>query len=261
MITNRIYARVRTVLMVLVLFVSLKTFPQETDSLHRVAHIDGSVTLTNNGISTIPSFTLGKPALLFALSAGRKFRFEPEFRLSWEAKPWMFIFWGRYDGWKPGRHVVRPGVNMQFNFKEVEVAGQGSAREFQAVSRFLSADLSYNCLVTKNSGAGAYYLYSRSLENEGPFNLHYLALKYNFLNITLPANLFAKFAPQIYYLRVDETDGYYFTETLTLAKKNCPVSVSSIVTTPIKTHILINNHLVWNVNLTYSFRHAYVRKF
>ncbi len=246
-------------LVVLILF-SFTAFPQKTDSLTTTDHLSGAVTFTNNGISTIPSFTLGKPAFLFFMSAGNKFRFEPEFRLSYEGKPWMFIFWWRYDLWKSGRHYVRPGVNMQFNFKEVAVTDQGIAREFQSISRFLSGDLSYNCLVTKNSSTGVYYLYSRSLESSGPFNLHYLALKYNFLNIRLPGNFFMKFVPQAYYLRVDRTDGFYFTETLTLAERNFPFSISSIVTTPLKTNILINNHLVWNINLTYSFNKEYVRR-
>ena len=68
-----------------------------------------------------------------------------------------------------------------------------------------------------------------------------------------------KFTPQVYYLRLDEHDGFYFTETLTLAKRGFPFSVSSIITNPIKTRILINNHLVWNINLIYSFNYNFVK--
>jgi hypothetical protein len=81
----------------LLLFVLLSlfhfSFPQKTDSTKIARHIGGAVTVTNNGISLIPNFTLGKPAAIFDLSVGgKKLSFEPQFRFALEGKPWSFIF-------------------------------------------------------------------------------------------------------------------------------------------------------------------------
>jgi hypothetical protein len=96
-------------------------------------------------------------------------------------------------------------------------------------------------------------MYSHTLEKFGLNDLHYLAFRGNFLNIVLTDQIYIKFAPQVYYLKIDKNDGLYFSEILTLARKCFPLSVSSIVTSPIKTRIPTNNHLVWNINLIYAF--------
>ena len=103
-------------------------------------------------------------------------------------------------------------------------------------------------------------MYSHSLEKHGLKSLNYLALRNSFLHIGLTEHFFMKFTPQVYYLKVDKNDGFYFSETLTLAKTNFPLMLSSIITTPIKTRILINNKLAWNINLTYAFKNEYIKK-
>ena len=52
---------------VLLLF-TLSSFSQKTDSTKSTSHFSGSVGVTNNGISLIPTFPLGKPATILNLS-------------------------------------------------------------------------------------------------------------------------------------------------------------------------------------------------
>ena len=68
-----------------------------------------------------------------------------------------------------------------------------------------------------------------------------------------------KFAPQIYYLSIGKSDGYYYTATLTLAKKNSPFSISFLFNKVIETEIKASKDFVWNVSLIYSFNNKYVR--
>ena len=63
----------------------------------RHASVLGAITVTNKGISLIPSFTLGKPATLIDLVTRKaELSFEPQFRVGLDGKPWSFVFWGRY---------------------------------------------------------------------------------------------------------------------------------------------------------------------
>ena len=73
-----------------------KVFSQETDSTKHAKYFGGGVTVTNNGISLLPTFTLGKPAAIFDMKVGGRLTFEPQFRVLLEGKPWSFIFWWRY---------------------------------------------------------------------------------------------------------------------------------------------------------------------
>lgn len=44
------------------------SFSQQNDSTSKSLQLKGAVTVTNKGISFVPTFTLGKPAAIFNLS-------------------------------------------------------------------------------------------------------------------------------------------------------------------------------------------------
>jgi hypothetical protein len=69
------------------------SFSQTTDSTKKEFFLKGAVTFTNKGISFVPAFSLGKPAVIFDLSMGKsKLFFEPELRVSLKGKPWSYLF-------------------------------------------------------------------------------------------------------------------------------------------------------------------------
>jgi len=81
-------------------------------------HVAGAVTVTNKGISLVPTFTLGKPATIFDLSMGkRKLYFEPQLRFALEGKPWSFLFWWRYRLLSKNKMAVTLGGHPAMNFK------------------------------------------------------------------------------------------------------------------------------------------------
>jgi hypothetical protein len=69
-----------------------------------------------------------------------------------------------------------------------------------------------------------------------------------------------KLNPQIYYLKLDRQDGFYFTSSLTLAKKNFPLIIQSTINKIIDTHIAGSKNILWNVSLVYSFNKNYVSR-
>ena len=66
-----------------------------------------------------------------------------------------------------------------------------------------------------------------------------------------------KVNPQFYYLKLDDEDGFYFTSSMTLVKKNFPLSVSAIINKVIQTNITASENFVWNASLVYSFNKKY----
>jgi hypothetical protein len=66
--------------------------------------------------------------------------------------------------------------------------------------------------------------------------------------------------PEIYYLRINNNEGYNFTSSLTLSRKNCPVLLSGFINKTIKSNIPGSRNFVWNVSLIYSFNREYVKK-
>jgi hypothetical protein len=80
-------------LIAIFLLLAQYSFAQKIDSTKRQHSFTGAVSITNNGISLVPTFSLGKPAAMVTLVVGKgKLRFERDMRFSLEGKAWSFLF-------------------------------------------------------------------------------------------------------------------------------------------------------------------------
>ena len=251
----------KAILLFVFLNFTYSSFSQKTDSTKLLRHIGGAVTVTNNGISFIPNFTLGKPAAIFDLSVGgKKLSFEPQFRFALEGKPWSFIFWWRYKLFQDDKFQVTMGAHPAFLFKTSTFLIDSIPIEKIVAERYLAGELSSNYLLAKNISIGLYYLYGHGIEIDAIRNTHFLALRSNFSDMKLTKHFFLRFNPQFYYLKMDENDGFYFSSTLTLARRNFPLSISALINQTIQSEIPADKDFVWNVSLIYSFNEEYIEK-
>lgn len=246
-------------MIIALLQLALFSFSQTIDSTREISHFSSAVSVTNNGISLIPTFSLGKPAAIFNMSVGkRKWSFEPELRFALEGKPWSFIFWWRYKLLTTKKFRVNVGAHPALNFKTETIAVNGDPKDVIVTQRYLAGELSPNYLLSKNLSVGMYYLHGRGMEEDAPRAVHFLTLNSNFSNVKLTEQFFLRFTPQFYYLKLDRQDGFYFTSTLTLAKRNFPLSLQSIINKTIQTNIGGSKNFVWNATLIYFFNKEYV---
>lgn len=247
-------------LVVLLFLTTTSLFAREKDSTNVDNAFNGYVTVTNKGISTIPNFTLGKPAAILNMSIGRKIRFEPEFRFALEGKPWMFIFWWRCNLAKSERFYLRLGANPTFAYKHLSLMSNGIKNDYLVSYRTLTADLTPVYALSKGISIAAYYMYVYGIEDFTTRNTHYLALRGYFSNIHLSDQFFLKFNPQFYYLYQDKLQGTYFNATLSLNKRNFPFALASLVSKPIRTEIPVGKEFLWNASVIYYFNSVYRRK-
>jgi hypothetical protein len=237
---------------------SFSSFSQTADSTKVVSHFGSFIALTNKGISSLPNLTLGKPAVIVYLSAGRNLRFEPEFRIGLNAKPWMFIFWWRYDLANTDRLFIKARVNATVVFNTIQVTTNNGMNDIVGASRTLTGDLASSYFLTKNIGIGPYYLYTYGIEENAIKNTHLLGLRISFLNLNLSHQFFMGLNPMVYFLKMDKNVGYYANATLTLARRNFPLSISALINKTIQTEIPIGENLLWNVSLIYTFNKNYI---
>lgn len=236
------------------------TFSQKSDSTKVPVYFGGTVTLTNKGISSIPNLTLGKPAAIIYLSVGKKFRFEPEFRLALEGKPWMFIFWGRHDFLNTDKFFIKMRTNVTVSFNTISVTTDNISSNILRANRTLTSDLVAYYLLTKNISIGPYYMYIYGVDSYAIKNTHFIALRAGLSNIKLSDQFYIGFNPQVYFLKMDKTHGFYFNSTLTLAKRNFPLSVSTLINKTIRTEIPLGENFLWNVSLIYTFNKKYLEQ-
>lgn len=238
---------------------SLSGFSQTNDSTKIIHHFSGAASITDNGISLVPSFSLGKPAALFLMSfGGKRFSIDPDIRFALDGKPWTFLFWARYKVFTEGRFRMNAGTHLGLNFRTTNIEINNTVTENTVVKRYLAAELAPNYFVAKNICIGSYYLYSRGIDNGTVKNTHFITLNANFSYIPIIKQFYLRVNPQVYYLYQDSKDGYYFTSGFTLAKSNFPLSLSSIINKKIRSNIPGSKDFVWNISLVYSFNRNYI---
>ena len=220
-----------------------------------------AVSITQNGFSFIPSFSLGKPAIILEPSVGNKrFSFEPQFRFALEGKPWSFLFVYRYKVIVKGKFQLQLGGHIPaLVFSTQSVSRNGVTDDVIVTQRFLAAELVPNYILSKNVSIGLYLLRGHGFDKGGVQDSYFAGFRSTITNINITKQLFLKFNPQVYYLKTDDKDGVYFTNTLTLAMRNFPLSISNIVNKAIQSEIPAKD-FDWNVSLVYSFDKNYIRR-
>src|SRR5947209_12032526 len=115
-------------------------FSQKVDSTKKINHFGASVSVTNNGIAFVPAFSLGKPAVVFDMSAGRRLSFDPQFRFALDGKPWAFLFSWRYKLLSNTKFRLVIGAHPSLNFKTVSLTTDRVSTTSTIVRRNLTAD-------------------------------------------------------------------------------------------------------------------------
>lgn len=250
-----IYLIKSKVILLLLILIHLNCFlfAQQADSLKTKVQVSGAISVTNNGISIIPTFMLGKPASIFDIVIRQKnFSFEPQLRFAIEdVKPWSFVFWLRYKLIQTKKFKMSIGAHPAAAFSNTTAIVNGASKDLITVRRFFAGELTPTMILSKNVSIGVYYLYARGLA-DATKNTNYVGLIGNFSNIKLGKDYYFKASPQLYYLQLDENDGFYATSTFSFTKRNFPLSISSILNKKMQSTI-VSEDFVWNVSLVYSY--------
>ena len=182
-------------------------FSQAADTTKRIVTFNVSISITNNGFSLIPAFSLGDPAAIVVLYAGgKRLSFEPEFRYSLDGRPWSFIFIWRYKAIKKEKFQLSFGTHFPaLNFVSNAAIINGVEHDAIRARRFFPViELFPNYYIKKDISVGMYYQYAYGIEKDLAKHTHFVSLRANFSNIPIQGKYYLRFNPQFYYLRMDK---------------------------------------------------------
>jgi len=179
------------------------------------------MSLTNNGISFVPNFSLEQPAALLNLTLEKgRFSFEPEFTFSLEeGRAWYQVYWLRYKILNEGKLRLRAGGHLGLNFAKILDA---SDNEVIKTERYLVAELAPSYEYSESSSVGLQYMIARGYDIVNEDIQHFLSLNAHFSNIKI-------------------------------SKTNFPLSFSTVMNKTLSSDIAGKDFL-WNMTLTYNFR-------
>lgn len=217
------------------------------------------LSLTNNGFSIIPAFTLGKPAALLDMKMGNKrLSFEPQFRFALEGRPWSFVFIYRYKAIMRSKFQLTIGGHIPgLNFVTRPIEVNGVVEDMSVARRFLAGEIIPKYTFSNKVSVSIYYLRGHGFQEDGPEDSNFLSLQGSFSKIKVAGKVYVDFNPQLYYLTVDADDGFYVNASATLGIRNFPVTISGIVNKTIQSDIPTKD-FDWNISLVYTLDKNFV---
>lgn len=228
---------------------------REPDTTRSVFQFSGTISVTTNGISPIPAFSLDKPAVSAFLSLQRgRFQFDPEMAFSSRGVPWLLNNCFRYRVIEKPRFQLRTGLIWGVGYSYPEVVLNGSAREVAQAERFLWLELLPKYRITEKIALSARTFSGYNFEPGSPEYINYIALQGNFTQLKVYKALHLSLFPQLFYLNIDgAADGLFASGIVGLAHEQLPLVLSSQFNQTVTTTIAPDPGFKWNISLAYRF--------
>jgi len=252
----------RSILIILILFGgAYRSYSQNQDSLKKIIAVNGSVSITNNGFGYIPSFALNKPAAIAKVTADEaNLSFYGEFRYALEGRPWALALISRYKLINTSKEQISVGIQFpSIIFRNVSGIFSGSPKQILSAKPGIAPEFRTNFQLSDHFSIGGDYTYFRWVDNTAPQTGHLMFLRAHITNIKISDDLNFSVEPQVFYLRVDKTDGFYPLLNIVLAKDKFPITLSSMIYNAIDSNIG-GKYSNWNVSVNYLFSSSYSKK-
>ena len=151
---------------------------------------------------------------------------------------------------------VGMGAHPSVVFNSTQITENNAIKNIIKVQRFLAAELAPTYKINNKLSIGLYYLTSFGSKESSIKRANFLTLN-AISDLKLFNDYQLRLNPQVYYLKMDANDGYYYTATATISKSTLPISVQAMINQPFKSNIIGGQSFVWNVSLVYSFNKLY----
>lgn len=222
-------------------------------------HFSGSIGLTTNGFSIIPTFSLNSPAVLINLAwKKRNLSFEPDIRLVPDVSKGAMIWWLRYQVIDQPKWKLRVGAHPALTLIRREDTEQGVTTEITELLRFGAFEVVPSVQLSRNIGISSMYLEGHGLQKHGPQITRALFLNTAFSNLPLGSKgLSFNVFPSIFFLYTDGFTGQYLTCTGGLSHTKYPFGIQGTFNKTLRSNVPNNQNFMWNVTVTYRFSKAY----
>lgn len=229
---------------------------EQKDTSYVAIQFMGTISLTTNGISPIPAFSLEKPAILAFLSVRKnKFSYDPEMAFSIKGVPWFFNNNFRYRVVEKPSFEFRTGLIWGIGYLYPEVMLSGVKQRIAKAERFLWLELLPRYKVSEKVAISSTLWSGYNFETGSAKRINYVSLVGHITKIPLSQSFYCNFFPQLFYLKIDsQSDGFFVSGIAAIGHNKFPLLISSQMNTTLTTTISPNPGFKWNISLAYSFK-------
>ena len=209
-----------------------------------------TVSLNSNGISSIPAFSLGEPAIMsfISLSKGR-FSYDPVLAYGIDTRPWFIDNWLHYLVVDRPVIKVRTGVNFSMYFSDLKLPDETILQG----ERYWAFELAGIYNITSRSNLTFLYWNDRG-QDPGTILGHFISLAGERSEIKVGKSVLLSTNLQIFYIDYDgDNDGLFVSPKISYALCDIPVTLFLQATQPIVTNISPYPGFEWNIGLSFTF--------
>ena len=95
------------------------------------------------------------------------------------------------------------------------------------------------------------------MQKDGPQSVQFVNFITGITKIPLFSSYSFNVTPQVYYLKSDKDDGYYFNSNVVLAKQNSPFVLMYMLNKEIRSNVVGSVNFDWNLSLLYNFKNKF----
>lgn len=238
----------------------LDSTSSQQDTLYKPWKATHILEVNNNGISIVPTFSLGRPAMMYLGRIGNeRFQFEPEVRMSYDAEPWSMIFWARFKAPEIGKWSFSAATQYALLYAPVENDINGTVLRSYLSNRYTAAQVTAFRPLINNFGLSAYSLAAVGMDKGSslsPVVLTGVVLVAPNLNF---GPIFLNLRPQLYHLNMRGPQGIFYAVNYKLPM-NKEWAITGLFTQPIiKDEALTVAPFIWNIGLNFTLNHNHKR--
>lgn len=235
---------------ILLLICSVSLSIESTDTLKSRLRATCTVSLNSNGIASIPSFSLDKPAIIASVTLAKgRFSYDPTLAYGLDLRPWFIDNWLHYRIVVKPKFELRTGFNIS-TFGSKYLLDEGSIHEAQ---RYFAFELSGTYKLTSKSILSLSYWNDRGQE-QGTIKGHFLSIVGERSDIMLGEKVSLAANVMLFYINyTGNEDGIFISPKISSCVKNIPFSLYFQCTQAIQSNIDPFPPFRWNIGLSYTF--------
>lgn len=245
------------IMMAIGLMLCTQSIAAQKDSIRYKPELSGVITLTSNGISQIPAYSLDKPAVsAFFYFKLKRFSYEPDINYGIDGRPWGMGNSFMYLVLDKKKLKFKSGLALGLAFSYPEVLQDGEMVKINKSERYLIAKLVPSYVISKKTTLSLNYWYGHNLEEKSIDAVNFLSAAVNIANIPIGQKMYFSIFPQVFYLDVDGEDGLFFSPAAAVGIRDFPLYLSSQVNTTLYHNMASDPGFKWNVAINYAFPHT-----
>ena len=211
--------------------------------------------LNTNGISSIPAFSLGKPAVIASVSLVKnRFSYDPQLAYGLNFKAWFIDSWLHYKLIDRPHFEFRPGFNFSTFFSDYTASGETVIKDetIRQAQRYFTIEFTGICKFSSNSSLTIGYWNDRG-QDKGTLLGHFFNLIGEKSDINIGRSILLTADLQIFYIEYQgKNDGLFLSPKITSSLRNVPFSVFFQPIQALYSNITPFPGFRWNLGIAYS---------